>query len=279
MKPSASALADAGSAYLGRPYAETDCQAFVERCLKDIGIRLNLPGSNAWYRRMTWTGTPEECRARFGRVPAGAFLFILKDDGGEPAKYRADGIGNASHIGIRTADGAIHSSASRGCVAKSAVAEKTVRGGWNRVGLWDALDYGPDIDLSAKSLSNRKEGSPAMEIQSVTVSSPNGKPVKLRQAASPSSKAYARWVEIPSGTVGVLLEKGESWSRCQFGRQAGYMQSQYLTLGGFAGNTDFSPAPSEPVTLPLTLTANEARMLLPLMEAIRKELTARGYAS
>ena len=90
MKPSASALADAGSAYLGRPYAETDCQAFVERCLKDIGIRLNLPGSNAWYRRMTWTGTPEECRARFGRVPAGAILFILKDDGGEPAKYRAD---------------------------------------------------------------------------------------------------------------------------------------------------------------------------------------------
>lgn len=279
MKPAASALADAGSCYLGRPYAEMDCQAFAERCLQDIGIRLNLPGSNAWYRRMTWTGTPEACTARFGRVPAGAFLFILKDDGGEPAKYRGDGIGNASHMGIRTAGGAIHSSASRGCVAAGAFPEKTVRGGWNRVGLWDALDYGPDIDLSSETSKTHKEGSPAMEIQSVTVSSPNGKPVKLRQASSPSSKAYAQWVEIPGGTVGVLLEKGETWSRCQFGRQAGYMQSRFLTLGGFAGITDFSPAPSEPVTLPLTLTADEARMLLPLMEAIRKELTARGYAS
>ena len=256
-----------------------DCQAFVERCLKDIGIDLNLAGSNAWYRRMTWTGTPEACLARFGRIPAGAFLFILKRDGKEPAKYRADGIGNASHIGIGTPDGAIHSSASRGCVARSAFAGRTIPGGWNRVGLWAALDYGPDISLSSVTPTNHKEGSLAMEIQSVTVSSANGKPVKLRQAASPSSKAYASWVEIPCGTVGVLLEKGETWSRCQFGRQAGYMQSRYLTLGGFAGNTDFAPAPAEPVTLPLTLTAAEARMLLPLMEAIRKELTARGYAS
>ena len=58
-------LAKAGEKYLGRKYWEMDCQAFAERCLRDIGVNLNLAGSNAWYRKMTWVGTPEECRARF----------------------------------------------------------------------------------------------------------------------------------------------------------------------------------------------------------------------
>jgi hypothetical protein len=116
-----------------------DCQAFVERCLADAGLQIDLAGSNAWYREMDWTGTPEECVALFGRVPKGAFLFILEQDGGEPPKYKPDGLGNASHIGIATGrgEGALHSSSSRGCVAESRFAGKTVPGGgWNRVGLW-----------------------------------------------------------------------------------------------------------------------------------------------
>ena len=185
MKPTALSLALAGELYLGRSYSEMDCQAFVERCLKDIGISMDLAGSNAWYRKMTWTGTPEECVKRFGSVPAGAFLFILDQDGKEPAKYRGDGIGNASHIGIKTGrtqeqmlqaglkriaakypdrkteraaaqrafrkkvgfgSGAIHSSKTRGCVAASRFANRTISGGWNRVGLWDRLDYGVKIN-------------------------------------------------------------------------------------------------------------------------------------
>ena len=88
--------------YLGTPYSKMDCQAFVEACLKDIGISKNLPGSNAWYRTMTWVGTPEECEHSFGSIPVGAFLYVLKQDGGEPEKYKSDGIGNANHIGIYT---------------------------------------------------------------------------------------------------------------------------------------------------------------------------------
>lgn len=53
-----------------------DCQKFVEKCLADVGIKKDLAGSNAWFRYMTWTGTPEECKKKFGKVPAGAFLFI-----------------------------------------------------------------------------------------------------------------------------------------------------------------------------------------------------------
>ena len=142
-------LANAGFKYLGRSYKEMDCQKFVEKCLADIGMRVDLPGSNAWYRKMTWTGTPEECKKRFGCVPAGAFLFILAFDGGERARGYTDILGNASHIGIvtNTGKGAIHSSQSRGEVCESAFKGKTIpNGGWNRIGLWNVLSYGTKVD-------------------------------------------------------------------------------------------------------------------------------------
>ena len=102
---SARLLIRAAPAYLGTPYSTMDCQAFVEKCLSDIGINLNLAGSNAWYREVKahgWVGTPDECKKKYGTIPAGAFLFVLKNDGKEPEKYKTDGIGNSSHIGIYT---------------------------------------------------------------------------------------------------------------------------------------------------------------------------------
>ena len=59
---------------------------------------------------------------QFGSVPKGALLFILEPVGPKtPAKFRDDGIGDVTHMGIVTGrgDGAIHSSGSRGCVATS----------------------------------------------------------------------------------------------------------------------------------------------------------------
>ncbi len=75
MKPEASRLPVVEESYLGRSYSEMDCQKFVETCLRQVGVTLDLPGSNAWYRKMTWVGTPEECVRLFGLVPDGAFLF------------------------------------------------------------------------------------------------------------------------------------------------------------------------------------------------------------
>ena len=141
-------LGDVGFKYLGTPYSQMDCQAFVEKCLSDCGLRKDLPGSNAWFREVYRDGvvlTPEECKKQYGCVPKGAFLFILEFDGKEPEKYKADGLGNASHIGICTmprGEGAIQSSASRGCVAESKFNGKTIKnGGWNRVGLWSKVTY------------------------------------------------------------------------------------------------------------------------------------------
>ena len=149
MKISAIDFSLAGDKYLGRSYEEMDCQAFVEKCMADVGLRMDLGGSNSWYRecgKHGWVGTPEECVKEFGSVPKGALLFILEPVGPKtPAKFRNDGIGDVTHMGIVTGrgDGAIHSSSSRGCVATSKFKGKTIpNGGWNRVGLYDKFDYG-----------------------------------------------------------------------------------------------------------------------------------------
>lgn len=93
--------------YLGQPYSKYDCQAFVEQVLKDLGVRkpdgspYNWKGSNSMFRNyIRWRGTIEECRKKFGSIPTGAFLFLVKNDGGEVEKGYHDGLGNASHVGL-----------------------------------------------------------------------------------------------------------------------------------------------------------------------------------
>ena len=149
-------LGTIGFEKLGTPYREMDCQAFIEWCLRQCGLKKDLAGSNAWYREVMKNGavmTPEECVKQLGKVPAGAFLFIHAFDGGEEKRGYHDGLGNASHIGIVTGrgEGAIHSSSSRGCVAESSFRSRTIPGGWNRVGLWNRVsyDYGTDGNLNA----------------------------------------------------------------------------------------------------------------------------------
>lgn len=132
----------------GMSLAGMDCQGLCEYLLIACGVpkkECNLSGSNAHWRACVWRGTPEECAARFGRVPIGAWVFIVsEEDGGAPAKYRGDGYGDANHMGVYLGNGvALHASASRGCVAESVFQERTVpNGGWNRVGLPPWVDYG-----------------------------------------------------------------------------------------------------------------------------------------
>lgn len=131
-----------------------DCQGLMEYCLHKIGIRANWRGSNAMWRDMAWTGTPEECKATFGKIPVGAWLYIVSDDGGEVQRGYKDGKGNAEHVGVYTGThlGAVHASASKGKVADSKFAGKTIRnGGWNAVGLCKLLDYGEDVAAKLSS--------------------------------------------------------------------------------------------------------------------------------
>ena len=213
-------LAGTGFRYLGTPYESMDCQAFVEQCLRDCGLEKNLAGSNAWFREVMNNGavlTPEECVKQLGAVPPGAFLFILKNDGGEPAKYKPDGLGNADHIGICTGqgEGAIHSSASRGCVAESRFAGKTIHGGWNRVGLWNKVsyDYAASVPASPGGPELRSGGT-------AVVFSENGKPVNTRKGPG-TQYALSGAGKIPVGAKVEILSRKGGWARVRCADERG----------------------------------------------------------
>lgn len=233
---SAGKLVQASFKYLGTPYSKMDCQALVEACLKDIGISKNLPGSNAWYRTMTWVGSPEECKRYFGKIPVGTFLFILKHDDRELEKYKSDGIGNASHIGIYTGmtgremcqiggagvecnhgDGAINSSSSRGMVCTSNFEGKSINGGWNRVGLWDRLSY--DIDF---------DGSEETVMQKATVHAPAGATVNMRTKPKMDAPLVER---VPVGSQVEIESESSNWAYIHYGSKVGYMMTDFLLVG------------------------------------------------
>ena len=240
--PKAADLCKVSLKYLGQPYSKIDCQAFVERCLADIGIHDNLPGSNAWFRRMTWTGTPEECKKSFGAIPPGAFLYVLKQDSKEPEKYKPDGIGNASHIGIYTGmtgaemckqsgiagaekynfgDGAINSSSTHKSVCTSRFAGKAIRNGWNRVGLWDKLTYGFDFDAGDDYKGD--------DYLTAKVWAGSGATVNLRSSPSRSAPLVD---QVPVGdTVNVYEQAGE-WYWVSWHGKPGYMMAEFLIFDG-----------------------------------------------
>lgn len=238
-------LAQAGFKYLGRSYEEMDCQAFVERCLKDCGNSTDLGGSNSWYREVGkngWVGTPEECVKIYGSVPKGTFLFILEPvSASTPEKFRNDGIGDATHIGLVTGqgEGAIHSSSSKGGVCESKFSGKTIKnGGWNRVGLWDQVDYGVDF-IPDSGTDDDPEPDPAKEMYVVAE---NGKPVNLR--VKPNTKA-ALVDQIPVGEVVTLLKQnGSGWAYIQWKKKKGWMMETFLTEDVPAPEPE--PEPADP---------------------------------
>ena len=247
-------LARSGCKYLGTPYKTMDCQALWEKMLSDCGLKMNLGGSNSWYRYIMehgWCGTPEECKNLFGGIPQGATLFIREDvSESTPEQFRNDGIGDITHMGDYTAmtgaemvqiaseagvkdasqynhgDGAIHSSSSRGGVNTSKFAGKTIpNGGWNRVGLFlEKIAYAginPDPD---------PEPDPGHDYAIVIADS--GSTVKMRARPTQNCKLY--W-DVPIGAEVLVYEwdaatdkKGQEWSRIRWAGQDGYMMKKFL---------------------------------------------------
>ena len=264
---SADEFAKVGFKYIGTSYETMDCQKFVERCMADVGLKMDLPGSNAWYRKMDWVGTPEECKARFGCIPKGALLFILEAvSDSTPAKYREDGIGDATHIGIKTGQGkgAIHSSKSRGGVCESDFRDKTIpNGGWNRVGLYGKFDYAglPEDWASGSSDPDPEPVKP--EPTTATVTAATGKTVNMRKTKSTGGKLVER---VPVGSVVTVLRTEGKWSRVAYTDPSGavwcgWMVSGFLRSEAEEGANPPESTPLYAVTIPF-LTEENARALL-----------------
>jgi hypothetical protein len=91
----------------------------------------------------SWRGTLAEAKAA-GKLVPGAMLFMVDRDGGEPAQYKADGLGNASHVGVYVGVSdliySVDASASAGKVRS-----RDKRNGegyvWTHVGQFKEVDY------------------------------------------------------------------------------------------------------------------------------------------
>ena len=264
MKVDALAFSFAGDKYLGRPYSEMDCQAFVERCMRDCGLNKDLAGSNAWYREVMnhgWVGSPEDCKKKFGQIPKGALLFILKQDDKEPEKYKPDHIGNASHIGIYIArhDGAINSSSSRGCVCYSKFAGKSISGGWNRVGLYDQFDYGLN--------DGQDDGKDEKPMQG-TVTAQTGATVNLRK--SPGGDLIER---IPVGTKVTIIDYGPEWCEVTTGKLTGWMMTEFIEIDGeIVPGQDDDAAPGGEGTVSLEVPLEAAAAAYPFLRDICEQI-------
>ena len=133
----------------GHTYAEMDCQAFVEYVVNACGGSMAFAGSNDMARHAVSGLWPLTQAKAEGRLTPGAVLLIRETDGGEPQRYKADGLGNYSHIGFYVGAGALTDADRNGkrrvcdCVHSSAtmgrVAGSTLQNGWTHVGWLNAV--------------------------------------------------------------------------------------------------------------------------------------------
>lgn len=119
--------------YLGIPYEQLDCQAFVEQVLKDCNaLSTNWRGSNHMWREAVYDRSID-----MGTLVPGEWVFKVSHDGGEVERGYRDDMGNAYHVGIYCGDGEVIHSTTGG------VQMGTING-WTHHAKCIDVDYGED---------------------------------------------------------------------------------------------------------------------------------------
>lgn len=119
--------------YLGIPYKEMDCQGLLERVLADCGTVVDWRGTNDMWRNALSMKGPI---ADIASIPAGAWLFTLKHDGGEVQRGYHDNEGNAAHAGIYLGGSDVMHSTTGGCQMDVITSKR-----WTHYGLCKLIDF------------------------------------------------------------------------------------------------------------------------------------------
>ena len=131
----------------GYTYQDYDCIGFVNLCRSTAGISYLPNGTNSLWRsnRLYWKGTIADCIAAYGQIPQGALIFKCHPEGTPgydtiPPQYYGDGIGNFTHVGIRTylGQGVMQSGGYGGTGVHDSYYASSY---WTHVGLADEIVY------------------------------------------------------------------------------------------------------------------------------------------
>lgn len=126
---------------IGIPYTTLDCQAFVEFCLKKYaGISKNWRGSNDMWRNAVHDKSED-----FENIEPGEWVFTIKNDGKQPARYK-DGV-NAAHVGIYIGNDEVIHSTTGGVQMDKITNSKR----WTHHAKSNCLDYAADVATTENS--------------------------------------------------------------------------------------------------------------------------------
>jgi cell wall-associated NlpC family hydrolase len=138
----AAKISDDRNTLIGIPYTTLDCQAFVEFCLKKYaGISKNWRGSNDM-----WRNAVNDKSADFGNIEPGEWVFTIKNDGKQPARYK-DGV-NAAHVGVYIGNGEVIHSTTGGVQM-----DKITNTRWTHRAKANCLDYAKDVTTTENSFN------------------------------------------------------------------------------------------------------------------------------
>ncbi|MDD4280458.1 MAG: hypothetical protein PHX74_12075 [Candidatus Sumerlaeales bacterium] len=227
-------------------YEHEDCQRFIKNTIKRAGGEIDeYAGSNDMYRN----ACSETFPLSIAKLAPGMVLFIVAHDGGEPAKYKADGLGNASHIGWYTGGmyEVVHSSATRGQVAAS-----TLANGWTHAGYLKALDYNGAADPVKP---DPPQGTAYINLL----------PTSNVFHRINANKDSAWWGRIWGGEPVEIVSVGAEWTRVRYGGHDGYVMSKFIT-------TDAQPDPISGGTTPPTLP--QVDLIAARLNALKTQINA-----
>lgn len=123
--------------YLNIPYNKLDCQGFVEKVLADCGYHYDWRGSNHMWREAL---SKKYKISDIADIPAGAWVFTVKNDGGEVERGYHDNEGNASHVGIYLGGSDVMHS-TKNNKSDGVQMDKITSARWTHYGLAKIIDY------------------------------------------------------------------------------------------------------------------------------------------
>ena len=237
-------------------YANEDCKGFVQRCIALLGGSLKTTGTNDIVRNHNaWLGTLSNAKAEGKLIPGVCLLMWREESEKLPAKYHGDGFGDFYHIGIYVGENAltdiyngkkrycdvVHSSQSRGKVCGS-----TLKNAWTHVILLPEVEYGLDIGglsvgSDAEDILNNEPDATEDVINNegkmvapkthtyIRVTSPNGKPVRIREAPSHDA-IYKKGFEANVGERYMVLGEQNGFYKIMFRGKNRWINSSFTEI-------------------------------------------------